>query len=142
MLCVGQQRRGSCVICLGGKRRALSKGSSIQHIQRQQILYAGGILCLQQALEHKAGVSGQKFTVGGLCLFGQVPWPAQAVKAEHGRHALILSSVAVREDGIIFCGKDFPIQKTLSVMVSLPRKGVKQDVGGAFLYVLPVGGVP
>ena len=66
MLCVGQQCRGSCVVCLGGKCCALSKGSSIQHIQRQQILYAVGILCLQQALEHKAGVSGQKFTVGGL----------------------------------------------------------------------------
>ena len=82
MLCVGQQCRGSCVVRLGGKCRALSKGSSIQHIQRQQILYAVGILCLQQALEHEAGVSGQKFTVGGLCLFGQVPWPTQAVKAE------------------------------------------------------------
>ena len=35
--------------------RDSSKGSSIQHIQRQQILYAVGILCLQQALEHKAG---------------------------------------------------------------------------------------
>ena len=48
----------------------------------------------------------------------------------------------LRKDGVIFCGEEFIVEKTLPVMVSLPGKGVQQDVGGGLLDILPVGGVP
>ena len=72
----------------------------------------------------------------------QAPGPAQTVKAEHGHNGGVIGIVPLREDGVIFCGEEFIVEKTLSVMVSLPGKGVQQDVGGGLLDILPVGGVP
>ena len=50
--------------------------------------------------------------------------------------------MALREDAVIFCREEYIIEKTLPVMVSLPGKGMQQDVGGGLLDVLPVGGIP
>ena len=74
--------------------------------------------------------------------FGQLPRIPQAAKAEHGHNGGVIGIVPLREDGVIFCGEEFIVEKTLSVMVSLPGKGVQQDVGGGLLDILPVGGVP
>ena len=74
--------------------------------------------------------------------FGQLPRIPQTVKAEHCHHIGIVGIVALRENAVIFCRKEYIIEKTLSVMVSLPGKGMQQDVGGGLLDVLPVGGIP
>ena len=74
--------------------------------------------------------------------FTQLPWAAQTVEAEHGHDVGIVGVVPLRENGVVFCREEFIVQKTLPVMISLPGKSVQQDVGGRFLNVLPVGGVP
>ena len=50
--------------------------------------------------------------------------------------------MALRENAVIFCSQEYIVEKTLPVMVSLPGKGMQQDVGGGLLDVLPVGGIP
>ena len=55
---------------------------------------------------------------------------------------IIVGIVALRENAVIFCRQEYIIEKTLPVMVSLPGKGMQQDVGGGLLDVLPVGRIP
>ena len=87
-------------------------------------------------------MGGGKFPVGGFGGLAQLPRPAQTVEAEHGHDVDVVGIMALREDRVVFCRKEFLIQKTLSVMVSLPRKRVQQDVGGSFFVIFPVGRVP
>ena len=42
-------------------------------------------------------------------------------RQEHGHNGGVIGIVPLREDGVIFCGKKFIVEKTLSVMVALPR---------------------
>ena len=128
---------------LAARAAADGKTGFVQHIQRH-----AGRGCRQGPAPLKGGPAP------GRCLLPETPGNARrrlrsaATDTAGGQSRALPSHWHRQHRGpagkslSYSAGRNILSEKTLSVMVSLPGKGVQQDVGGGLLDVLPVGGIP